>query len=382
MSLVLATASTGLTDYDERPMLPFTEYVKERGYKLNAECVNVFYNRIKHLKEQDFVEIDRTVLEAFGYANTFKVVKINGVAKLDSNGNQVLIDGRSDFTTVIRYLRTMKSFTEGTSLDDINADYVLVPDLTSRGGKKNLLYVKKEMLEHLCIMSNSPNSRIIREYFLELYRAVNDYIDYQKNYQNMMVIANQRNLLRFKDSRIDELSMKMDRQSEHMLHQSKQIENQSEQIAQLLGYSKKSSNQLSKVVSLVERTKNDVVVPANNDVLQEIVIIMVSTDKQFYVVSCVQKRNRKVTIRNNQMNNADKNLTVACIIEHKPNAKNVLHRFKEYVVENELTKEIKLSGTSFTLSDDCDLTTEQIVSVFQELSKIHHDRVSVMTVEI
>ena len=183
--------------------------------------------------------------------------------------------------------------------------------------------------------------------------------------------------------------MKMDRQNEHMLHQSKQIEhqsrqieNQSEQIAQLLGYSKKSSNQLSKVVSLVERTKNDVVVPANNDVLQEIVIIMVSTDKQFYVVSCVQKRNRKVTIRNNQMNNADKNLTVACIIEHKPNAKNVLHRFKEYVVENELTKEIKLSGTSFTLSDDCDLTTEQIVSVFQELSKIHHDRVSVMTVEI
>ena len=168
MSLILATALTGLTDYDERPMLPFTEYVKERGYKLNAECVNVFYNRIKHLKEQDFVEIDRTVLEAFG--------------------------------TVIRYLRTMKSFTEGTSLDDINADYVLVPDLTSRGGKKNLLYVKKRMLEHLCIMSNSPNSRIIREYFLELYRAVNDYIDYQKNYQNMMVIANQRNLLRFKDS--------------------------------------------------------------------------------------------------------------------------------------------------------------------------------------
>ena len=200
MSLVLATASTGLTDYDERPMLSFTEYIEQRGYKLNAECVNVFYNRIKHLKEQDFVEIDRTVLEAFGYANTFKVVKINGVAKLDSNGNQVLIDGRSDFTTVIRYLRTMKSFTEGTSLDDINADYVLVPDLTSRGGKKNLLYVKKEMLEHLCIMSNSPNSRIIREYFLELYRAVNDYIDYQKNYQNMMVIATQRNLLRFKDS--------------------------------------------------------------------------------------------------------------------------------------------------------------------------------------
>jgi len=200
MSLILATASTGLTDYDERPMLPFTEYVKERGYKLNAECVNVFYNRIKHLKEQDFVQIDRTVLEAFGYANTFKVVKKNGIPKLDSNGNQVLIDGRNDFTTVIRHLKTMKSFTEGTSLDDINADYVLVPDLTSRGGKKNLLYVKKEMLEHLCIMSNSPNSRVIREYFLELYRAVNDYIDYQKNYQNMMVIANQRNLLRFKDS--------------------------------------------------------------------------------------------------------------------------------------------------------------------------------------
>ena len=119
-------------------------------------------------------------------------------------------------------------------------------------------------------------------------------------------------------------------------------------------------------------------VPANNDEWQEIVIIMTSEDKQLYVVSCVQKRNKKVTIRSNRLNHADNkldNLDVLHIIDCKPNAKNLLHRFKEYVTANELSKEIKFSGTSFTLSSESDLTTKEIVSIFEKLSMIHHTRV-------
>ena len=92
-------------------------------------------------------------------------------------------------------------------------------------------------------------------------------------------------------------------------------------------------------------------------------------------MSCVQKRNKKVTIRNNRLNHADKKLDVIHIIDCKPNAKNLLHRFKEYVTANELSKEIKFSGTSFTLSSESDLTTKEIVSIFEKLSMIHHTRV-------
>ena len=181
--------------------------------------------------------------------------------------------------------------------------------------------------------------------------------------------------LKLKDDKIDMLGVMMQEQSRQLNEQTKQLNEQSKQINQLLGYSKETSTKLTSVISLVEGTKQDVVVPADNDELQEIVIIRTSDDKQLYVVSCVQKRNKKVTIRNNRLNHADKKLDVIHIIDCKPNAKNLLHRFKEYVTASELSKEIKFSGTSFTLSNESDLTTKEIVSIFEKLSMIHHTRV-------
>jgi len=257
----------------------------------------------------------------------------------------------------------MKSYKEGKSLDDITADYVLVPDtaVRGRGAKRHILYVKKRMLEHLCIMSNSPNSHMIREYFLELYRAVNEYMDYQRDYQNMKVLTTQRNLLELKDTKIDQLSVKIDRQSE--------------QIAELLGYSRDSSKKLTKVMSLVENTKDVVVVPAMDDQLEEIVIVMIGEDEKFYCISCVQKRSRKVTICENKSNHSDKNLSVLCEIECKPNSKNVWHRFKDYVKINHLTDQLKMSWTSFMLNENSTISPTDIVNLFNELSRIHQDRV-------
>ena len=211
-------------------------------------------------------------------------------------------------------------------------------------------------------MSNSPNSHTIREYFLDMYRAVSEYMDYQRDYQNMMVIVNQRNLLKYKDARIDELNLKMDKQSE--------------EIAQLLGYSKDTSTKLTSVLSLVTTTKKDVVVPAENALLQEIVILMVSADECFFVVSCVQKRNRKVTIRENKNKHSDKDLTVLCEIESKPNAKNILHRFKDYIKTHGLYDQIKVSTTSsFILKETCSMKPDDIATLFNELSKTHEERV-------
>ena len=90
----------------------------------------------------------------------------------------------------IKGIEKMDAFKEGISFDDINADYVLVPDTqsTTRGAKKKLVYVKKRLLEHFCIMSHSSNGHLIREYFMNLHRAVTKYVDYQHDFFNMVTM--------------------------------------------------------------------------------------------------------------------------------------------------------------------------------------------------
>ena len=87
------------------------------------------------------------------------------------------------------------------------------------------------------------------------------------------------------------------------------------------------------------------------------------------------KRNRKVTIRDNKLKHAYRNLNVLCEIESKPNAKNILHRFKDYIKTHELSDQIKVSTTSFTVKDYSSMKPNDIVSLFDELSKTHEDRV-------
>ena len=202
MSLILATATYESLINERKGPLKFREYVSERGYQLNEAYVDVFYHKIAHLKETDFVEIDQLILETLGYSNLFKIVKKNGVPELDENGNVRLIDNRNDFTNAVQALRKIKAFKEGKSLDDVTADYVLVPNLTVRG--HDLLYVKKQMLEHVCIRSKSSNSHMIRESFLELYGAINEYMKYQKQ------MVHHRKLLKF-SRKIDDANVKIQR---------------------------------------------------------------------------------------------------------------------------------------------------------------------------
>ena len=117
---------------------------------------------------------------------------------------------------------------------------------------------------------------------------------------------------------------------------------------------------------------NILAIPAMNDQLEEIVIVMISEDKLFY---CVQKRSRKVTIRDNKLKHANKNLSVLCEIETKPNSKNVWHRFKDYVKVHNLQYQVKLSWTSFMLKENSSLRPTDVVNLFNELSRTHQDRV-------
>ena len=199
MLLVLASASYESLVNESQPRLQFNAFVQARGFLLNDSFVATFYEKLVDLKDSDFIQIDRSMLQLFGYSNNMLVVKKGDASEMDEDLNPKYIDKRNDFSSALRALRKMSAFREGISLDDLNADYVLVSDILSRGGKKKNIYVKKRLLEHLCIMSHSPNGHLIREYFLNLHRAITEYVDYQRDYQNMVT-------MKFKVDKIDLLS--------------------------------------------------------------------------------------------------------------------------------------------------------------------------------
>ena len=360
MSLILATAAYKSLINERKKPLNFFEYVSERGFQLNETCVNVFYNKIAHLKETDFVEIDRSILETFGYSNMLKIVKKNGIPELDENGNVRLVDNRNDFTNAVQALRKMKSFKEGKSLDDVTADYVLVPDVTvrGRGAKRNLLYVKKRMLEHLCIMSHSRNSHMIREYFLELYRAVNEYIEYQRDFQNMKQMVHQRQLLRFKDRRIDELSTKMDQQTDYL----QRVIEQNEHLSKQLQMHDKKLDTVTKI--LYNETNNKVLDVENENKKQELVVLQNKRNMDH----CVVLRGQKAHV-NVQLKRTCDEMYIIGSVETYKNPINLYNLFSEQV-KKQKDERFKVTHNKVILQNGA--TPEELLDCFISLEEQKH----------
>ena len=71
-----------------QPLFTISEFQKRRGLPLNEQCANVFYTRTAHLTDNDFIEIDRSILQMIGFKNSFTEKKDkNGNTKVDENGN-------------------------------------------------------------------------------------------------------------------------------------------------------------------------------------------------------------------------------------------------------------------------------------------------------
>ena len=49
------------------PLLNISEFKTRRGLPLNEQCAAVFYGKIAHLKDTDFVELDRQMLQLIGF---------------------------------------------------------------------------------------------------------------------------------------------------------------------------------------------------------------------------------------------------------------------------------------------------------------------------
>ena len=108
------------------PLLTVAEFKTRRGLPLNEQCAAVFYEKTVHLKDNDFIEIDRQMLQMIGFKNTFTEKKDRyGNVQLDENGNPKLEDNRNDFSNAMRCLRKMAGFNESDNFDSNEADYVL-----------------------------------------------------------------------------------------------------------------------------------------------------------------------------------------------------------------------------------------------------------------
>ena len=203
------------------PLLNISEFKTRRGLPLNEQCAAVFYGKIAHLKDTDFVELDRQMLQLIGFKNTFSKKKDkHGNVKKNEHGNPMLADKRHDFHNAIRCLRKTAGFIEGKSFDDSQCHFIVHK---AGGDNKHTVWIRKRMLDHFIVMANTSNSRMIREFFIDLKHMMTEYTMYQTVYRSKQA-------MRIKDSRIDELLKKIDRNTEKIDAQNKKIDAQCNKI--------------------------------------------------------------------------------------------------------------------------------------------------------
>ena len=113
------------------PLLSVSEFKTRRKLQLNEQCAVVFYEKNIHLKDTDFIEVDRQMLQIIGFKNTFAEKKDKyGNVKVDEQGNQMLSDMRHDFNNAIRCLRKTVGFIEGQSFDDLQCHFIVQKAVT------------------------------------------------------------------------------------------------------------------------------------------------------------------------------------------------------------------------------------------------------------
>ena len=215
-----------------RPVLSIAEFKERRNLPLNEKCALVFYAKNAHLRDCDFIEIDRSILETIGFKNTISEQKDrHGNIKVDENGNPKLKDMRNDFSNAIKCLRSTVGFIEGDSFDNDNAHFVIqkvgkiqkggvtagtpenslvqkfgvtmgTPNFRQSGAggqNKQSLWIRMRALEHFIIMANTQNSFMIREYFIDMKRIMTEYNMYQKVYVSKYELS-------IKDTSIEQLN--------------------------------------------------------------------------------------------------------------------------------------------------------------------------------
>ena len=210
------------------PVLTIAEFQKRRNLPLNEQCSSVFYSKTAHLNDNDFVEIDRSILETIGFKNTvYEVKHKNGVVKLDKDGNPKLKDVRADFSAAIRSLRNTHGFIEGSSFDDTTAHFVVLKTGKMKqqngGQNKQSIWIKKNALEkwiHFYKISRHTSKNIQNGvvYFIHMQGNLNMFkVGYSTNFikrLESLQVGNPHLLCLYK--KIDNVSRKTETRLHHL----------------------------------------------------------------------------------------------------------------------------------------------------------------------
>ena len=85
--------------------LSLQDFRIRRQMPLNAQCAQIFLTKTSHLSENDFIEIDRPVLNTIGFKNNWIQQKDkHGNVKVDEDGIIKLKDAIADFGNAIKCL--------------------------------------------------------------------------------------------------------------------------------------------------------------------------------------------------------------------------------------------------------------------------------------
>ena len=327
-------------------MLTLVDFVQKHRFPLNEQYASVFFAKTAHLKDTDFIEIDRTMLEMIGFKNTWTEQKDkNGNVKMNENSEPKMKDMRNDFSNAIKCLRHTVGFVEGQSFDDTHAHFIVekigVPMRTPnhRGGQnKQALWVRMRTLEHFVIMANTSNSFMIREYFLDLKHILTEYTMYQTVYRLKYDLS-------IKDSTITSLNTKLD----HVIEQN---EIQLEKL-----------NILSKL--LYKETDNKVVDVDTKQKKQELVVLRNKTDPTKVEVL----RGQTVHVKHQLKRKQDEMEVVGKIDTYK-NPVNLYNRFGESI-KKQNDDRFQKSNNKVTLKNGS--TVEDLMSTFRHLDNDKHE---------
>ena len=109
---------------------------------------------------EDFVQIDRNMLNELGFHNTiYKLKNVDGTIRLK--------DTRIDFSNALRCLRNTTGFVEGTSFTDISAHFVVIKSKKTSdylkkqhgGQNKQSLWIRKCVLNKWMEVSQFPTQK-------------------------------------------------------------------------------------------------------------------------------------------------------------------------------------------------------------------------------
>ena len=210
------------------PILEIHQFAERQNLPLNEHCMSVFHARIAPLQENDWIELDRSILELIGFENRWSELKNK---EMGSDGNPVMmVDTRKDFSDAIRCLKNTLGFVEGQSFDDSHAHFLIaehdcqqtpidvqrgptdalfpsfrvdganVDRNDTRGGSNGQsVWIRMRQLDYFVLIANKCNSLMVHKFLLDLKYITSEYCMYVRVHRG-------KHRMNIKDSIIKKLS--------------------------------------------------------------------------------------------------------------------------------------------------------------------------------